>query len=110
MKKIFAGVGLLALLVFLAVPVKKAEATAQWTRKYKVNCQTCHTAFPRLTYFGEKFQRNGYQMPDTEDGDETGKEEISKNLFIDTVNDFFGVRMSVSPATIVTNGLRTADG
>ena len=106
MKRFFAGVGLLALLVFLAVPVKKAEAVAQWTRKYKVNCQTCHTAFPRLTYFGEKFQRNGYQMPDTEDGDETGKEEINKNLFIDAVNDFFGIRASVSPISITTNALK----
>lgn len=108
MKKFFA-VGLLALFVFLAFPVREAEAVAQWTRKYKVNCQTCHTAFPRLTYFGEKFVENGYQMPGSEDGDET-KEEINKDLFIDNLTNMFGLRISVSPAAITTNGLTNSAG
>ncbi|MDO8526576.1 MAG: hypothetical protein Q7T03_02690 [Deltaproteobacteria bacterium] len=106
MKKLLAVLGTVMMVWAILGIGREAQAVSQWARKYKVNCQTCHTAFPRLTYFGEKFQRNGYQMPDTEDGDEVGKEKIGDNLFIDVVNDFFGARMSVSPATITTNGLK----
>ncbi|MBI5299877.1 MAG: hypothetical protein HY877_06255 [Deltaproteobacteria bacterium] len=105
MKKMFFVVT--ALFAFLAVslwPAKEVNALAQWTRKYKINCQTCHTAFPRLTFYGEKFQRNGYQLPDEEDGDTT-KEKVNKNLFIDNLINMFGIRISVSPATIITNRL-----
>ncbi|OGQ44746.1 MAG: hypothetical protein A3H42_05430 [Deltaproteobacteria bacterium RIFCSPLOWO2_02_FULL_46_8] len=110
MKKTFFAVT--ALFAFLAVslwPAKEANAVSQWTRKYKINCQTCHTAFPRLTFYGEKFQRNGYQLPDEEDGDTT-KEEINKNLFIDNLINMFGLRISVSPAKIITNNLTKPSG
>ena len=47
-------------------------ATAQWSRKYKTPCTTCHTVFPRLNWYGEQFKWNGYQDPDQDeaDGDE----------------------------------------
>jgi len=47
----------------------KANATSQWARKYKTSCSTCHNAFPRLNYYGERFMLNGYQDPDAESPD-----------------------------------------
>ncbi|MBI2082139.1 MAG: hypothetical protein HYT76_01085 [Deltaproteobacteria bacterium] len=88
---------------FLLLP-QQANATAQWARKYQMNCQTCHTSFPRLTYFGEKFARNGYQLPDTQDGDET-KEAVGDHLFIDKIGNLLGMRISVSPVEATTNTL-----
>lgn len=92
------------------VSLKKAVATSQWARKYDVNCQTCHTAFPRLSFFGEQFKRNGYQMPGTEDGDEN-KTEVNEHLFIDKLQNLFGLRINITPArfqmnTLTTNGVR----
>lgn len=104
MKKIFGVVSLLAVFTVWLIPVKEAGAVAQWARKYKMNCQACHTAFPRLNYFGEKFQRNGYQLPDTEDGDEN-KEKLSDTAFIDNLLNMFGVRIAVTPVAVTTDGL-----
>ena len=51
--------------LFLVLP-RDAGAVSQWARKYEVDCTMCHTAFPRLTHFGERFMRNGFQWPDDE--------------------------------------------
>ncbi|MBI4211762.1 MAG: hypothetical protein HY540_03910 [Deltaproteobacteria bacterium] len=83
-----------------------AQALSQFARKYNVNCQTCHTAFPRLTYFGEQFKRNAYQMPETQDGDET-KDKVNDELFIDKIGNLFGVRVSISPVKYEWNRLTT---
>lgn len=94
------------LLVILAVPTK-SEATSQWARKYKVSCTTCHSAFPRLNYYGERFMRNGYQAPDNAeaDGNTLGKKEISEDLSIDQLQNIFGIRLSVTPLRAQTNRL-----
>ena len=93
----------IGLLVFI-VP-DSAYATSQWTRKYDVSCQSCHTAFPRLNYFGERFMRNGYQMPEGMDGNET-KTQVGKNkLFIDEIRNLFGMRVNVTPLNVETNRL-----
>lgn len=90
---------------FLLVP-GDAEAVSQWARKYQVDCTTCHTAFPRLNYFGERFMRNGFQWPDEKpDGDTEGKEKISDDLFIDKVGNWLGARLSLTPMKYVTNGV-----
>ncbi|OGQ05831.1 MAG: hypothetical protein A2W61_06875 [Deltaproteobacteria bacterium RIFCSPLOWO2_01_44_7] len=109
MKKFFCVAGLLSFLCVWLFPSSEAQAVSQWARKYKMNCQSCHTAFPRLNYFGEKFQRNGFQLPETEDGDEN-KEKLSDTAFIDNLINMFGVRIAVSPASITTNGLTRPDG
>lgn len=101
--------GLVLVAVFAFFPMREAGAVAQWARKYKMNCQSCHTAFPRLNYFGEKFQRNGYQLPDTEDGDDT-KEKLNDTTFIDQIGNLLGIRIAVSPATLRTNGLTRPNG
>lgn len=81
-----------------------ANAVAQWTRKYNLPCQTCHTAFPRLNYYGELFQRNGYQLPGEQDGDST-KTEVNDHLFIDKVGNLLGFRISFTPVEVTTKAL-----
>ncbi len=54
----------LLLLVETATPVMAIPAFA---RKYRTSCQTCHTAFPALTPFGEAFRLNGYRFPEGTD-------------------------------------------
>lgn len=95
--------------LFLLFP-RNAEAVSQWARKYQVDCTTCHTSFPRLSYFGERFMRNGFQWPDDKpDGDTEGKDKISDNLFLDKVGNWLGGRLSLTPAVYKTNDV-TIDG
>ncbi|MBI5183689.1 MAG: hypothetical protein HY999_04935 [Nitrospinae bacterium] len=85
--------------MILFVLSHQAWATSQWARKYDMGCTSCHTAFPRLTYFGEKFMKNGYQMPGTEDGDDN-KERIGSSLVLDELQNLFGIRLSLTPLKI----------
>ncbi len=95
--------------MFLLLP-KNAEAVSQWARKYQADCTLCHTSFPRLNHFGERFMRNGFQMPDDEpDGDTEGKEKISDDLFVDNVGNWLGARLSLTPGLYKSNGV-TIDG
>lgn len=86
------------------IEMQSAGAVSQWTRKYKLPCQTCHTAFPRLNYYGERFQRNGYQLLGEQDGDST-KEKINNLTFIDKVENLLGFRISLTPVQLTTNAL-----
>lgn len=110
-KILYAKLGLIGitLVLFLVTSFSQAPALSQWSRKYNVDCTVCHTAFPRLTYNGEKFMRNGFQLEDTQDGDEQGKTQIDKHLFLDQVENFFGVRISFTPLQVKTNTI-TVDG
>ncbi|MBI4365486.1 MAG: hypothetical protein HY543_01565, partial [Deltaproteobacteria bacterium] len=83
---------------------QSAEAVVQWTRKYEVTCQTCHTAFPRLNAFGEQFARNGYQMPETEDGEEKAT-KVSEETFIQRVGNMLGFRISFTPVEVTTKAI-----
>jgi hypothetical protein len=90
--------------VFFVFFSRDAEALSQWARKYQVSCVACHTSFPRLNYFGEKFMRNGFQWPgDEPDGDRAGKEKLSEDLFIDKVGHWLGARLSFTPLDYRTN-------
>ncbi len=84
-----------------------ASATAQWARKYQTSCQTCHTQFPRLNYYGERFMRNGYQDPDDEnaDGDTLGKTEMNDRTFIDELRNYLSFRLNVDAIRLRTNKL-----
>jgi len=77
---------------------QNAEAVAQWSRKYKTPCSTCHTVFPRLNYYGDRFMKNGYQDPDNEapDGDRM-KKRINEELVVDKVGNLLGFRLNVTP-------------
>ncbi len=110
--KAVRGIMILVLVALLtAAFVAPASATAQWSRKYKLSCQTCHSAFPRLNYYGQRFMRNGYQDPDNTvpDGDETGKTALNDITFIDKIGNLFGVRLNVNPVQYRTNALMNAD-
>lgn len=106
--KAVRGIMIVVLVALLtAAFVAPASATAQWSRKYKLSCQTCHSAFPRLNYYGQRFMRNGYQDPDdtVPDGDETGKTALNDITFIDKIGNLLGVRLNVNPVQYRTNVL-----
>jgi hypothetical protein len=95
----------LTLIAFLAFP-ESADAVSQFSRKYKVECSTCHTVFPRLNTFGEEFMFNGFQWPgEKPDGDKVGKEELSDEMFIDQVGNWLGGRLSLTAVEYESNGL-----
>jgi hypothetical protein len=54
--------------VFLPLNTK---AIPEFARKYGFNCMMCHTAFPRLNDFGQRYRDNGYQLPDQEGKEKT---------------------------------------
>ena len=87
-----------------------AYAVAQWSRKYKTSCTTCHTSFPRLNYYGERFMKNGFQDPDSDEPDGGTLRKIKKpNFDIGQIGDLLGLRINISPFIYKTNGL-TVDG
>lgn len=99
---------LLASLVFVILAIQSnVFATTQWSRKYKTSCTTCHTVFPRLNYYGERFLRNGYQDPDSDDpdGGTLGKTKINDYLSIDELGNFIGLRLNFTPIQMKTNSL-----
>src|SRR5512142_3562969 len=53
----------------------RAGAIPAFARKYGTSCLTCHTAFPKLTPFGEAFRRNGYRFPGV-DSDYVKQEKV----------------------------------
>lgn len=91
--------------------VGKSFAVSQWSRKYQTACSTCHTAIPRLNYYGERFMRNGFQDPDndTPDGGTLQKKTYG-NVDIGRLEDVFGVRVSAQPFKLITNGLTKNGG
>jgi hypothetical protein len=52
---LFAAIGLLA--------PRPAQAIPVFAHRYGLTCQSCHTAVPHLTAFGEAFARMGYELP-----------------------------------------------
>ena len=80
---IFAGSSYLA---------PSANAVPAFARKYNMNCNVCHTRFPRLNTFGERFQENGYQIPGTEDGGATAKKRLGE-LTLNDVTNYLGFRL-----------------
>ena len=101
-------ISLISAVILMAVFSEKASATAQWARKYGESCTTCHTAFPRLNYYGERFMRNGYQNPDdaTPDGNTRGKKALNDITFIDRVSNLLGFRLNVTPVQWEANALK----
>jgi hypothetical protein len=84
--------------MFLAMTMFASDASAvsQFSRKYDLPCSMCHTKFPRLNYFGERFMMNGFQIPEEDpDGDTAAKTEINDDLFMDRVGNWFGARLNV---------------
>lgn len=61
MKKILIGIVCVAFC--LPMLSQSAMAIPAFARKYGFNCNMCHTAFPKLNDFGQRFRDNGYQIP-----------------------------------------------
>lgn len=57
----------LAIVVSLVWPSAKAEAITAWSRKYNVDCSTCHAGpMYKLSPMGAEFLRRGHRMADDE--------------------------------------------
>ncbi|MEK7317233.1 MAG: hypothetical protein AAB011_13710 [Candidatus Eisenbacteria bacterium] len=54
-----------------------ASAIPVFARKYQTTCATCHTAFPKLNYFGKAFKNNGYRYPEGTDEEMTREKPVS---------------------------------
>lgn len=72
MKNLFArwivtGAALASLLA-LCLP---AQAIPVFARKYGFNCTMCHSSFPRLNDWGQRYRQNGYQLPGRENEERT---------------------------------------
>gem|GEM_PF-476104 len=70
MKRIF-----IILLVLIALPLvipAPGQAIPAFARKYGFNCMMCHTAYPKLNDWGQRYRDNGYQLPG-----QTGKEKTA---------------------------------
>ncbi len=66
-KSTFAGIPILAVIVLLIIPARKADAIPAFARKYQISCQVCHSpAMPTLKAFGYDFAGAGFRMTDYE--------------------------------------------
>jgi len=70
------GAAVVVLLGALSAPAP-ARAVPPWSRKYATSCITCHTAYPKLTPFGEAFRRNGFRFPGAFDSDYVKQEVVA---------------------------------
>jgi hypothetical protein len=50
-----------------SLAVHKTRAIPAFARKYGLACSACHTAWPELNAFGQKFRDNGYQLMNDRD-------------------------------------------
>lgn len=55
----------------LVAALLPADAAPVFARKYGFNCTMCHSTFPRLNDFGQRYRANGYQLPGREDDEQT---------------------------------------
>lgn len=71
MKRIYVFILILSAITFFMPD--RAHALPAFARKYGFTCTMCHTAYPKLNDFGQRFRDNGYQIP--------GQEGYEKNVF-----------------------------
>src|SRR3989442_15243866 len=50
-----------------SLEVHKRTAIPAFARKYGLPCSACHTAWPELNAFGQRFRDNGYQLMNDRD-------------------------------------------
>lgn len=60
----------IGIVAFLSLPLC-SEAVPVFARKYGYQCTMCHSTFPRLNDYGERYRQNGYQLPGRESEDKT---------------------------------------
>ncbi len=54
-----------------ALWAQTASGIPVFARKYGFTCTMCHSAYPRLNDFGQRFRMNGYRLPGKEDAEKT---------------------------------------
>jgi hypothetical protein len=69
------NLSIVALLIAISLPIKRADAIPAFARKYKFSCSTCHVAIPKLKDYGNDVVANGFKIPDGEE---------PKRAYIDT--------------------------
>ena len=67
----FALAAALAATTLLALRPDPAGALPVFARKYGLNCTNCHSGFPRLNDWGQRFRANGYRVPGRENEEKT---------------------------------------
>lgn len=73
MHKNTTGCMILLALLILFCSVESASAMSAFSRKYKMQCDGCHTSkLPQLNEFGIEFYKNGFALSKQEDGTKTG--------------------------------------
>ena len=99
---------MLALASTTLVVSTTAQATPAFARQTGAECQKCHTAsFPRLSWTGERFMRNGFALPKAAEAldigfpDDAGKSaddgiKTDNMLLLEDVGKLFSVRGKVS--------------
>lgn len=95
----------------LVIPLEAARATTNMSRKYSVSCGACHTraSMPRLNFYGEQFEHNGYQLVGEMDGDEVGKTRVKNTLFDEFAN-LVAIRLQATPVRYTTNVVNDRTG
>ncbi|HTZ47504.1 MAG TPA: hypothetical protein VMH20_07930 [Verrucomicrobiae bacterium] len=58
--------GVIFLAIFL-INCSPASAIPAFARKYGLPCSSCHEGWPKLSYFGQQFKDNGYQLGNDRD-------------------------------------------
>ena len=82
------GCCLLLIAVSIAWPTQ-SEGIPAFARKYGFNCMMCHTAYPKLNDWGQRFRDNGYQLPG-QTGMEPGVFDTPPPLALRTATGFNG--------------------
>lgn len=54
-------------LAILLINCGPASALPAFARKYGLPCSSCHEGWPKLSYFGQQFKDNGYQLGNDRD-------------------------------------------
>ena len=60
-----------AAVVLSALWPAPSAAVPVFARKYGLNCTNCHSGFPRLNDWGQRFRANGYRLPGRENEEKT---------------------------------------
>ena len=88
------------------LPASEVHAIPAFAKKYDMTCGACHTRFPRLNPYGERFLENGYQLPGTEDGGISKKTQRGE-ASLEEVTNYLSFRLSGQPVRTFTSRDRT---
>ena len=99
------------LLVVSSMFTLVAGATSQWSKKTGMQCNACHTVFPRLNDFGQRYLQNGYQLGFAGvKATSQSKKEVTKDddddIFLEKINNLFGFRVNLTPVMLETKALQ----